>query len=47
MINKSVKKIFKDINKLKQIKNIDLSSRPSEISPEKFYDLAKLFEKTQ
>ncbi len=47
MINKSVKKIFKDINKLKQIKNINLSSRPSEISPEKFYDLAKLFEKTQ
>ena len=39
MINKSVKKIFKDINKLEQIKDIDLSSRPSEISPEKFYKI--------
>ncbi len=47
MINKNIKKIFKDINKVKQLKNIDLSSRPSEISPAKFYELAKLFEKTQ
>ena len=47
MINKNIKKIFKDINKVKQIKNIDLNSRPSEISPEKFYELAKLFEKIQ
>ena len=47
MINKNIKKIFKDINKVKQLKNIDLSARPSEISPEKFYELAKLFEKTQ
>ncbi len=47
MINKSIKKIFKNYEEIKFIKNINLKARPSEVSPEKFYELAKLLEKGQ
>ena len=43
MINKNIKKIFnsKEIEKLKKIK---LSSRPSEIDPNIYYKIAKIYE---
>ena len=43
MINKSVKKIFK-INQLESIKNLDLKLRPSEIKPELYYEMTRIFE---
>ena len=43
MINKTIKKIFyKD--QLNLIKNLDLTCRPSELEPEKYYELTKIFE---
>ena len=45
MINKSMKKIFKN-NNFKSIKNINLKSRPSEIKPDKYYEITELFEKS-
>ncbi len=44
MINKNIKKIFKK-SKIKMLKNLDLSLRPSNIRPEKYYEITKLFEK--
>ncbi len=44
MINKSIKKIFNK-NKLNLIKDLDIKSRPSEIKPEKYYEITELFEK--
>ncbi len=44
MINKAIKKIFNK-KELKSIKDLNLSSRPSEIKPEKYFELAKLFER--
>ena len=44
MINKNVKKILTN----KQIKNLsflNLSSRPTEISPDKYYKIAEIIEK--
>ena len=35
MINKSIKKIFKNKEKIKLIKNINLNSRPSDLPPQK------------
>ena len=44
MINKSMKKIFnKDIYK-GVVKNIDLKCRPSDLKPEKYYEITELFE---
>ena len=44
MINKSIKKIF-NIEQLEVIKkNLDLKCRPSELRPEKYYELTKYFE---
>ena len=44
MINKSIKKIF-NIEQLDVIKkNLDLKRRPSELRPEKYYELTKYFE---
>ena len=44
MINKSMKKIFnKDIYK-GVMKNIDLKCRPSDLKPEKYYEITELFE---
>ncbi len=44
MINKNIKKIFKN-NKL--IHNLNLKLRPSEIKPEKYYEITKLYEETR
>ncbi len=43
MINKSMKKIFNN-NQLNLIKKLDLRSRPSELKPEKYYEITKIFE---
>ena len=43
MINKNIKKILSK-NKIKKIKNLNQNLRPSEISPETYYEIAKLFE---
>ena len=44
MINKSIKKIFKDDRKIKMIKDLNLKSRPSEIKPEKYFKITKMLE---
>ena len=44
MINKNIKKIFKKDNSLLTL-NLDLKSRPSNLKPEKYYEITKLFEK--
>ena len=45
MINKSIKKIFNKEEKFKLIKNINLNSRPSELNPDKYYEITAVFEK--
>ncbi len=45
MINKNIRKIFKKNENL-SIKGLNLKFRPSEIKPEKYYEITKLFEKT-
>jgi 16S rRNA (adenine1518-N6/adenine1519-N6)-dimethyltransferase len=44
MINKNMKKIFNK-NQLDSIKNLNLKSRPSDLKPEKYYEITELFEK--
>jgi len=44
MINKNIKKIFNK-DKLDLIKDLDLKSRPSDLKPEKYYEITELFEK--
>jgi len=44
MINKSIKKIFENDEKIKLIKNLNLQSRPSDLKPEKYYEITALFE---
>ena len=44
MINKNIRKIFKKSENL-GIKDLNLKFRPSEIKPEKYYEITKLFEK--
>ena len=46
MINKKIKKLF-DTKDLKNIKRLDLSLRPSDISPDLYYHLAKTLEKSR
>ena len=46
MINKSFKKIFKNNKKLKLIKNLDLTKRPSEISQNIYYEITELYERS-
>ena len=43
MINKAIKKIFKK-KQLKSIKNLNLLCRPSELKPEKYYEITEFFE---
>ena len=43
MINKTMKKIF-NIDQLNLIKNLNFKSRPSELKPEKYYEITKIFE---
>ena len=45
MINKNMKKIFKSYSQLKKIKDLNLSHRPSDITPEQYYKITKLFER--
>ena len=44
MINKNIKKIL-DNEKIKSIKGLDLNSRPSDLKPEKYYEITELFER--
>ena len=44
MINKNIKKILGS-EKLNSIKDFDLNYRPSDIKPEKYYEITELFEK--
>ena len=44
MINKNIKKIFNN-HQLSSINNLDLSSRPSNLRPEKYYEITEFFEK--
>ena len=45
MINKSIKKIFKNKSDLKKKINLNLNSRPAEIKPEIYYKITQIFEK--
>lgn len=44
MINKNIKKILNK-DKINSIKNLNLKSRPSDLKPEKYYEITELFEK--
>ena len=44
MINKNIKKVLSEKDIL-LINNLKLNSRPTEIAPEIFYKIAKLYEK--
>ena len=43
MINKTMKRIFNKDN-LNSIKNLNLNSRPSDLKPEKYYEITEIFE---
>ena len=43
MINKTMKKIFNK-GQLDSIKDLDLKSRPSDLKPEKYYEITEIFE---
>ncbi len=45
MINKNIKKIFKKNEQLNLIKFLNLNSRPSDLKPEKYYEITEIFEK--
>ena len=45
MINKNIKKIFKKNKQITSIKDLDLKKRPSDIKPEKYYEITELYEK--
>ena len=45
MINKSIKKIFKNEVYKKLIREIDTQLRPTDLKPEKYYKITELFEK--
>ncbi len=45
MINKNLIKIFKSHDKLKEIKDLNLEHRPSDVKPEKYYEITNLFER--
>ena len=44
MINKNIKKILTE-NKIKEIQDLKLNLRPSEINPEVYYKITELYEK--
>ena len=44
MINKNIKKILSK-KYIEKIENLDLKSRPSDLAPEKYYEITELFEK--
>ena len=45
MINKNYEKIFNTVNRKRLIKNLNLTARPSEVRPEKYYEITELYEK--
>ena len=45
MINKNFKKLFKKSDSVAAKLNINLNSRPEELSSESFYDIAAYYEK--
>ncbi len=45
MINKSVKKVLKSQKHWDNINGLNLKQRPSEVTPEKYYEITELFEK--
>ena len=47
MINKNIKKIFKKNELIKLLKKINIKSRPSNLSPENFYEITRVFEGSQ
>ena len=44
MVNKSIKKIL-SISEIKQITDLNITSRPAEIKPEIYYKIAEIIEK--
>ena len=46
MINKSIKKVFNQNQSFNSIVNLNLSSRPAELEPDKYYEITELFEKS-
>ena len=45
MINKALKKLFGNENEISKRFNLDLKSRPSEVSKETSYNLAEFYDK--
>ena len=45
MIKKTLMSIFPDYNKISRNLNIDLSSRPSELSFDTYYKITEMYEK--
>mgnify|MGYP006095471913 CR=1 FL=1 len=45
MINKNIKKIFKDYNEIDLIKDLNINLRPSELEPKKYFEITECFEK--
>ena len=43
MINKNIKKLLND-KKIDKLKDLNLTSRPSEIKPEIFYKITEMYE---
>ena len=46
MINKTFKKNFKNLD-LSKISNLNLNSRPANLSPETYYKITEIFEKNK
>ena len=44
MINKNIKKLF-TLKQIKSLNQLDLKSRPTELNPEMYYKITKLYEK--
>jgi 16S rRNA (adenine1518-N6/adenine1519-N6)-dimethyltransferase len=44
MINKNIKKLFTQ-KQIKSLNQLDLKSRPTELNPEIYYKITKLYEK--
>jgi 16S rRNA (adenine1518-N6/adenine1519-N6)-dimethyltransferase len=47
MINKPLKKIFKDIDLIKNKLNLNLSDRPEDLAKEKYYQMTEYYEKNK
>ena len=45
MINKNIIKLFRNDKKNSIFKDLDLKKRPSDIEPEKYYEITELYER--